>query len=151
MENTITVDLGTMPDLIYMIIKDESSFAELKAEFPYILADLTTLKTNPNCMRTLGSNAIYTNVALTPDMEPWWEGIDGEKPASLIDWQGRSHDPANGPAALTAAVERFVADLVAAASSAYFWMLSRLDSGGLVWWLVAIPGLLLQLWLVMWI
>lgn len=49
METTITVDLGTMPDLIYMIIKDESSFAELKAEFPDILADLTTLKTNPNC------------------------------------------------------------------------------------------------------
>jgi hypothetical protein len=29
--------------------------------------------------------------------------------------------------------------------------LSRLDSAGLLWWLVAIPGLLLQLWLVMWI
>jgi hypothetical protein len=38
-----------------------------------------------------------------------------------------------------------------AASSAYFWLLSRLDSGGLVWWIVAIPGLLLLLWLVMWI
>ena len=43
------------------------------------------------------------------------------------------------------------AGLVAAASSAYFWTLSRLDSGGLVWWIVAIPGLLLLLWLVMWI
>jgi len=43
------------------------------------------------------------------------------------------------------------AGLVAAASSAYFWTLSRLDSAGLLWWLVAIPGLLLQLWLVMWI
>jgi len=41
--------------------------------------------------------------------------------------------------------------LVAAASSAYFWLLSRLDSAGLLWWLVASPGLLLQLWLVMWI
>jgi len=41
--------------------------------------------------------------------------------------------------------------LVAAASSAYFWLLSRLDSGGLVWWIVAIPGMLLLLWLVMWI
>jgi phosphoenolpyruvate carboxykinase (GTP) len=59
----------------------------------------TSLKTNPNCMRTLGRDAIYTNVALTPSMEPWWEGIDGEKPAGLIDWQGRPHDPANGPAA----------------------------------------------------
>ena len=41
------------------------------------------------------------------------------------------------------------AGLVAAASSAYFWTLSRLDSGGLVWWIVAIPGLLLLVWLVM--
>lgn len=49
METTITVDLGTMPDLIYIIIKDETLFAELKAEFPEILADLTTLKTNSNC------------------------------------------------------------------------------------------------------
>jgi hypothetical protein len=43
------------------------------------------------------------------------------------------------------------AGFVAAASSAYFWMLSRLDSGGLLWWIVAIAGLLLLLWLVMWI
>lgn len=59
----------------------------------------TSLKTNPNCMRTLGRDAIYTNVAVTPTMEPWWEGIDGEKPASLIDWRGHTYDPANGPAA----------------------------------------------------
>ena len=43
------------------------------------------------------------------------------------------------------------AGLVAASSSAYFRTLSRLDSGDLVWWIVAIPGLLLLLWLVMWI
>lgn len=49
MDTTITVDLGTMPDLIYIIIKDEGLFAEMKAEFPEILADLTTLKNNPNC------------------------------------------------------------------------------------------------------
>lgn len=49
MDTTITVDLGTMPDLIYIIIKDEELFSQLKADFPEILADLTTLKTNPNC------------------------------------------------------------------------------------------------------
>lgn len=59
----------------------------------------TSMKTNPNCMRTVGRNTIYTNVAVTDDLQPWWEGIDGDKPASLTDWQGRSHDPANGPAA----------------------------------------------------
>ena len=59
----------------------------------------TSLTTNPNCMKTLGRNAIYTNVAVTEDGAPWWEGIDGPKPSHLIDWQGRPHDPANGPAA----------------------------------------------------
>jgi phosphoenolpyruvate carboxykinase (GTP) len=59
----------------------------------------TSLKTNPNCMKMLGSDTIYTNVALTKDMQPWWEGIDGEVPDSLTDWQGRPYDPSRGPAA----------------------------------------------------
>ena len=59
----------------------------------------TSLSTNANCMHTLGRNAIYTNVAMTSDKEPWWEGIDGPKPSELIDWQGRPHDVEKGPAA----------------------------------------------------
>ncbi|MGC8623117.1 MAG: phosphoenolpyruvate carboxykinase (GTP) [Candidatus Micrarchaeia archaeon] len=58
----------------------------------------TNDKTNPNAMRSINSNTIFTNVALTTEMEPWWEGL-GEPPQGLIDWQGRSYDPKNGPAA----------------------------------------------------
>jgi phosphoenolpyruvate carboxykinase (GTP) len=45
----------------------------------------------------LQHDTIFTNVAVTDDMQPWWEGLDDRKPAK--DWQGRDYDPANGPAA----------------------------------------------------
>ncbi|MBX9608079.1 MAG: phosphoenolpyruvate carboxykinase (GTP) [Gammaproteobacteria bacterium] len=60
----------------------------------------TSSKTNPNCMHMLDRDTIFTNVAVTPDLQPWWEGMDGAKPERLIDWQGREHDPEKtGPAA----------------------------------------------------
>ena len=61
----------------------------------------TSMKTNPNMMRTLTKGTFYptlfTNTALNTDTnEPWWEGKDGERPAHLIDWQGKDYDPASG-------------------------------------------------------
>lgn len=58
----------------------------------------TSARSNPNAMATIRANTIFTNVALTADHQPWWEGIDdGKLPA--VDWRGRPYDPANGPAA----------------------------------------------------
>ncbi len=57
----------------------------------------TSAKTNPNALATIQRDTIFTNVAVTADNQPWWEGLDDRVPA--YDWQGRPYDPANGPAA----------------------------------------------------
>ncbi|HVX03716.1 MAG TPA: phosphoenolpyruvate carboxykinase (GTP) [Rhodanobacteraceae bacterium] len=57
----------------------------------------TSKKTNPNALAMLQHDTIFTNVAVTEDNQPWWEGLDDRTPVK--DWQGRDYDPKNGPAA----------------------------------------------------
>jgi phosphoenolpyruvate carboxykinase (GTP) len=57
----------------------------------------TNRKTNRQAYDMITHNTIFTNVAVTADNQPWWEGLEDGTPA--IDWRGRPYDPANGPAA----------------------------------------------------
>jgi len=50
---------------------------------------------NPNAMASMSRDTIYTNVALTPDGDVWWEGKDGVPPANCLDWKGLPWTPAS--------------------------------------------------------
>ena len=61
----------------------------------------TSMKTNPNMLRTLRKDGFYptlfTNTAIDIDRnEPWWEGLDDAAPENLVDWQGKSWSGSNG-------------------------------------------------------
>ncbi|MGA8269623.1 MAG: phosphoenolpyruvate carboxykinase (GTP) [Candidatus Acidiferrales bacterium] len=59
----------------------------------------TNARTNPNVMTAIRKNTIFTNVAMTAENEPWWEGIDGTPPTGLINWKGQTYTGGKDPAA----------------------------------------------------
>lgn len=52
----------------------------------------TNKTTNPNAMESVREDTIFTNVALTANNEPWWEGLPLPK-GEMLDWTGNVHSP----------------------------------------------------------
>jgi phosphoenolpyruvate carboxykinase (GTP) len=87
-------------DIAWMWVDASGQLRAMNPERGFFgVAPNTSPKTNPNATAMVRANTIFTNVARTPDNEPWWEGLTAQAPAGLEDWQGRSWDPARGPAA----------------------------------------------------
>jgi len=53
----------------------------------------TSMESNPNAMKSIDCNTVYTNVALTENNDVWWEGIGYDAPGKLIDWTGEEWEP----------------------------------------------------------
>ena len=60
----------------------------------------TGFDTNPNAMETMRGNTVFTNTALTPNGDVWWEGMTPDKPDRATDWRNAPWTPeSESPAA----------------------------------------------------
>jgi len=87
-------------DIAWMHIAADGTLRAINPEAGFFgVAPGTNIKTNPNVLEALHRNSIFTNVALTCEQEPWWEGMDGAPSEGLTNWKGEAWRAGQGAAA----------------------------------------------------
>jgi phosphoenolpyruvate carboxykinase (GTP) len=87
-------------DIAWMKIGDDGYLHAINPEAGFFgVAPGTGMLTNPNVMGALHKNTLFTNVAMTLEREPWWEGIGSEPRAGLTNWKGELWNSSKGTAA----------------------------------------------------